>query len=179
MPNHVINEVTLHGVSLARAKPLIESDGCEIDFEVAVPLPVNFWPGNVGDRHKEAFPGTHLDAASKTWGTKWNAYGLNEGGKYESVREVDGSTLLTFQSAWSHPRGWTVALFNLLKCDITAKWLSEGGWAGHIEEYRFEGLEDMSIDAWTDTEIEDGSEEHRHLHKLLWGVEEFDDEDET
>lgn len=166
MPNHVINEIRLHGVPLEKAKALILGDNESVDFEILLPLPLNFWPGCVGSQHEKAFPGTHLSAATSTWGTKWNAYGDT------IITEDGGDTVVSFTTAWSHPRGWTVALFNTLKCKITAKWLSEGGWPAHVEEYDWSQVER----GWTDTEIEDGSEDHRHLHKLLWGVEAFEDD---
>ena len=177
MPNHVINEVTLHGIPLDLAAPKILNKDGDIDFTVLVPLPLYFWPGSVSILHEKAFPGTHLDAARDIWGTKWNAYGLDEGGKYQSVLEKDGCTVLTFQTAWAAPRGWIVALFNTFECDITSKWLSEGGWAAHVEKYDHAALAELGGEAWKDTTLEDGSPEQKHLHKLLWGVEEFEDEE--
>ena len=171
MPNHVINEIVLHGVTLEAASPKILNAKGEVDFGVLLPLPLNFWPGSAGSQHEKAFPGTHLDAATKQWGTKWGAYGD------PTAVERDGDTVITFQTAWSHPRGWTCALFNTFNCAITASWLSEGGWAGHIETYAVDtGL--IGGPEWTDREIEDGSPEHRRLHKLLWGVEAFEPEPE-
>lgn len=169
MPNHVINEIRLHGVSIEKVKPLILDGNLCVDFEILLPLPLNYWPGSVGAQHEKAFPGTHLGAARSTWGTKWNAYG-------DTIMVEDGGdTVVSFQTAWNHPRGWTVALFNTLKCKITAKWLSEGDWTGHVEEYDWSQVE-AGFGGWTDTEIPDGSADHRHLHKLLWGVESFDEE---
>ena len=178
MPNHVINEVVLHGVSLERAAPLITGKDRSIDFAVLLPLPLNFWPGSVGRAHEEAFPGTHLEAARKTWGTKWNAYGIDEGGRYVSVREDGGSTVLTFQTANGHPRGWTVALFNTLTCDITASWLDEGQAEGFRESYRSAGPDKEGANGWDYETIPEGTDEHRRLHKLLWGVEAHEDEED-
>lgn len=177
MPNHVINEVVLHGVSLeSAASQTLGVDG-KIDFSILLPLPLHFWPGSVGIHHQRAFPGTHLDAARKIWGTKWNAYGQDDE-EYVPVIEDDGSVVFTFQTAWGPPRSWVVALFSTFKCDITHSWLSEGGIAAHVETYCFAGLEDLSRQAWQDVELEDGCAEHRRLHKLLWGVEEFTDDDD-
>lgn len=173
MPNHVINEIVLHGVSLDRCRDKIVNPEGRLDFSILVPLPINFWAGSVGKEHEESFPGSHLDAARAQWGTKWNAYGLDD----DSVAERDGSTVLTFQTAWSHPRGWTVAIFNTFRCDITASWLSEGGWAGRVESYRIN--HGIMGDDWQVTTVEEGSDEYRRLHKLLWGVEEFEDEAEA
>lgn len=179
MPNHVLNEVRLHGVPLEACRALIAGEDRAIDFSVLVPLPINYWAGSVGRHHEEAFPGTHLEAARTEWGTKWNAYGLDEGRRYVSVSEADGDTILTFQTAWAPPRGWIVALFNTLKCDITSKWLDEGRVNAYAETYRFAGLSDFKVEGWKTEEIAEGSTEHRRLHHLLWGVEKFEDEDES
>lgn len=177
MPNHVINEIVLHGIPLSEAGPRVLNSEGYIDFSILLPLPLNFWPGSVSQDHEKAFPGTHLDEAREVWGTKWNAYGHDQGGKYRSVAERDGCTVLTFQSAWNHPRGWTCALFNTFKCKITASWLSEGGFLGHVEKYDYDALVSFTARAWEGTDLRAGSDEQRRLHKLLWGVEEFEDEE--
>lgn len=165
MPNHVINEIILHGAKLEDVKPhLFNKDG-RLSFEVLLPLPRNLWAGSVGVEHEKAFPGTHLNAAREVWGTKWDAYGD------PTAEETEAGVVIQFQSAWSHPRGWVCALFNTLMCDMTASWLSEGGWAGHVEKYVVK--DKWGEIRWIDEEIADGSPEHRRLHKLLWGVEEF------
>lgn len=168
MPNHVINEITIHSAALSEVEPLVRGKERVVDFSVLLPLPLHFWPGSVGSAHEKAFAGTHLDAAKTIWGTKWNAYGDPK------CEQVGDDVVLTFQTAWGPPRGWTVAMFSTLNKAITAKWLSEGGWPAHIEEYRT----GKWGEEWTDTELADGSDEQRHLHKLLWGVEEFEDEEE-
>lgn len=122
MPNHVTNEVRLHDVDFISTKPLIGGKNGAIDFETLVPLSINFWPGNVGREHQHAFPGTHLDEARAIWGTKWNAYHLGE----DAVWKDGGDMVLTFDTAWSPPRGWIVALFNTLECKITHLWKDEG-----------------------------------------------------
>ena len=171
MPNHVFNEVRLHGVSLETVVPLITDKKGKISFAVLVPLPINFWPGSVGSQHEKAFPGTHLDAARKTWGTKWNCYG------YPKAVQDGDDTLITFQTAWEPPRGWIVALFNTLECRITAKWMSEGQSDAFTETYFMDDTRFGGPGWETETHIE-GSDEQRRLHKCLWGVEVFEDEDE-
>lgn len=169
MPNDVINEVTLHGVGLDRAAPLVLNGEGNLSFAVLLPLPLNFWPSSCSSAHDEAFPGTWLSAARATWGTKWDAYGS------PTVEDAQGSTVLTFQSAWNHPRGWVCALFNSLRCEITAKWLSEGGRPATVETYK----PDTGVmgDDWRSVELAEEDSEHRRLHKLLWGVEQFDEEE--
>lgn len=173
MPNHVINEITLHDVSLVQASPLIFNGNGEISFSVLLPLPINFWSGSVGSLHEKAFPGTHLDAARREWGTKWDAYGN------PTAIERDGSTIITFQTAWGNPRGWVCALFNTLNCRITAKWLDEGALNGVEEVYCPADGDSILGPSWDSAAIPEGSPEHRRLHKMLWGVEEFADEEEA
>lgn len=167
MPNHVINEVILHNKKLADVqKYLLDQEG-NLSFATLLPLPLNYWAGDVGLNHEEAFPGTHLKAARTLWGSKWDAYGN------PTVKEDDIGIIIQFQSAWSHPRGWVCALFNTLKCPVTASWLSEGGVAAHIERYEWTSEQFLGGPKWEDEKLVDGCPEHRRLHKLLWGVEEF------
>lgn len=169
MPNHVYNEVVLIGVSKEVAAPKILNAKGEVDFGVLLPLPLNYWPGSVGTKHEKAFPGTHLDAARTVWGTKWGAYGDPE------LSERDGNTVVTFQTAWNHPRGWVCALFNTFECAIMASWISEGGGPAVRERYTpYAGT--MKTPDWEAEEIADKSLEHKRLHKCLWGVEEFEEE---
>lgn len=168
MPNHVINEIIIHGAKLEAVREhLFDKDG-RLSFGVLLPLPINFWAGSVGSEHEKAFPGNHLAAARATWGTKWDAYGNL------TADETDSGVVIRFESAWNHPRGWVCALFNTLMCDMTASWISEGG-AARIEKYI--AADKHGEMRWTEEKIEDGSPEHRRLHKLLWGVEEFAPED--
>jgi hypothetical protein len=170
MPNHVINEVLLHGIKLADCRQhLIDGDG-KVSFAVILPLPLNFWAGSVGSQHEEAFPGTHLDAARDLWGTKWNAYGD------PTAEDTPEGTLIRFKTAWNTPRGWICALFNTLKCEISVKWLSEGGGDGMLEHFVWDAKGYFGP-SWKHERIVEGSEEHRRLHFLLWGVEEFGDEE--
>ncbi|MNU30396.1 hypothetical protein D3C71_188810 [compost metagenome] len=171
MPNHVINEILLHGVKLEDCRQHLLNGEGRVSFAVLLPLPLNFWAGSVGVQHEKAFPGTHLDAATEMWGTKWNAYGD------PTAEDTDAGTLIRFQSAWSHPRGWTCALFNTLKCEISVSWLSEGSSDGVSEKYVWDAKGSFGP-SWEHEKIADGSDEHRRLHKLLWGVEEFTDEDD-
>ena len=149
--------------------PLIQKDDAIIDFEVLLPLPLNSWQGNEGMDHKEAFPILGMKWSTENWGTKWNAYGIDEG--YRSVRETPEGVILTFQTAWETPRGWTLALFNTLRCDMTVRWLSEGGWPAHKETYVANDDRSLGGPSWKKEEIAEESPDHRHLHKLLWGVE--------
>lgn len=165
MPNHVINEIILHGVKLEDASKHLFDENGRLTFEVLLPLPLHFWAGSVGIEHEKAFPGTHLEAGRGIWGTKWDAYGD------PTAEDTEAGVMIRFQSAWNHPRGWVCALFNTFRCDMTASWLSEGGWAAHVE--RYVAKDKWGEIRWIDEEIADGSPEHRRLHKLLWGVEEF------
>jgi hypothetical protein len=117
MPNHVINEIIFRDCDEQLQRDILAAvltDG-EVDFGVLLPKPLNIWMGSCGRKHEQAFRVTGLDWATANWGTKWNAYGHNEGGKYRSVRQDGTSLILTFQTAWRPPYGWIVALFNRFK----------------------------------------------------------------
>lgn len=167
MPNHIVNEIRLHGVHHAEVRAIASSDERVVDFEKLLPLPLNYWPGSVSILHEKAFPGTHLDAATKTWGTKWNAYALSD----DSLRQDGEDTVLTFETAWAPPRGWVVAVFSTLKCDITHHWQDEGSEDVHRESYIFTGDDSMFFPKWEAEVVDQGSDDHRRLYKLQWGVE--------
>lgn len=167
MPNHIVNEIRVHGVLCADVRAIASGDDRVIDFETLLPLPLNFWPGSVSILHEKAFPGTHLAAAQATWGTKWNAYALSD----DSLRQEGDDTVLTFETAWAPPRGWVVAVFSTLKCDITHHWQDEGSDDVHCERYTFTGDNSMLYPKWETEKVNPGSDDHRRLYKLQWGVE--------
>lgn len=167
MPNHVVNEIILHGIKLDAARPSILNAEGYIDFSILLPLPLNFWPGGVSIEEEKHFPGNHLDAATKTWSTKWNAYG-QDSEHYERIVERAGSAVLTFQTAWNTPRGWICAVFQTLKCDISSAWMSEGG-SGGLETYCWAALEKPFERPWKLEKISDEHPEYRRLYALLYG----------
>lgn len=174
MPNHVVNEIRLHDVSIDDVNRVIASSESPIDFEVLLPIPLNYWQHDEGLKHKENMAGLAMEWSTKNWGTKWNAYDV--GG--QSVKKDGADVVLTFQTAWNHPRPWVTALFNTLKCNITASWFSEGGYSPYVEKWTSGDGTLSNRPDWNKTKIEVSSPEYRRLHKLLWGVEEFDDDDE-
>lgn len=175
MPKDVINEVIFRNVSPEQRAAILAKVGGEkspVDFEVLLPLPLNVWWGSVGTKHEKRFPGNALDWCRENWSTKWNAYGISEGGRYESVAQTDDTLTLTFQTAWGPPMGWLVALFNTLRLPFEYRFLSEGSDTGGRGTF---APDDGSMgDKWDETETDEALT--RHLHKLLWGVEEFEPE---
>ena len=168
MPNHIYNEITLKDVLYADARKVILNKDGDVDFGVLLPLPLNGWPGSAGILHKQEFPSVHLDDARKIWGTKWGPYG-----DPKLVRHNDGVTI-TFQTAWTHPRGWVCALFNTFNCDILCEWLDEGYFDGTRETWSKIVDGDMTSPSWKSEKIPEKSPDHRRLHKALHGVEEFE-----
>lgn len=174
MPNHVINEIIFRDIPESQIDAILAktvSGNGAVDFEVLLPLSLNFWPGNVSEKHKR-FPGTHLDEAREVWGTKWNAYGQKDG----AVTREPRTLILRFQTAWSPPFGWLMAIFNTFKLRFEHNWLDEGagrGWSGVFDYARLN--EWGAGGGW----IEEPADEQmqRRLHKLLWGVEEFEESD--
>lgn len=177
MPNHCVNEVIFRDVPARRRAEILEKvvgPKGFIDFSVLLPTPINSWPGSVGQRHEKAFPTTNLEFNRENWGTKWNAYGKDDG--YTSIVQTDDTLTLTFQTAWSPPYGWLCAVFNTFEARFEHNWMEEGGSPAHADVYDYAKLDDIRSEAWSENIAEEAMS--RHLHKLLWGVEEFTDEDE-
>lgn len=174
MPNHVINELIFRGVDTA-AQDAIIAKLCnakgEVDFEILVPTPANVWLGSVGQKHEMAFGRDFvaLDWSRANWGTKWNAY------RHKPMERTDGNLTLRFHTAWSPPYTWIVAVFNTIKRDFDHNWLDEGRDRGVQGKWVYGYLEAWpNGDPWTETPADD--EMQKHLHKLLWGVEVFEDD---
>lgn len=168
MPNHVINELVFTDLTEADRDRVVTAiyAGDNVDFEILVPMPLNMWWGAVGSNHEAAFKRTGLDWARENWGTKWNAY------RSVAPEWADGVLTIRFQSAWSPPYPWLAAVFNKLNLPFAHNWLDEGAERGWIGTFSIDepiwGIE------WKEVEATD--EMQRHLHKLLWGVEQFEDE---
>jgi hypothetical protein len=168
MPNNVINEVVFQRPASEHTAILAKVCNAEgkVDFEVLVPMPAQIWRGSVGRIHTDAFGAQNigLDWARLNWGTKWNAYG------HKPVEADADSLTIRFQTAWAPPYPWLVALFNTCG-EFRHNWLDEG------RSDSFTGLFSVREhygDSWQAEQTDEVL--HRHLHKLLWGVEEFTDE---
>lgn len=125
MPNHVQNEVILTGFEAAGVTKedvlaAIAKDG-EVNFQILLPVPLNYWQGDVGSQHEDHFPGTGLKWATENWGSRWNAY------QHQPIEDGPDRITLRFKTAWSPPMGWLVAVFNRFqKLEIVYHWLCEG-----------------------------------------------------
>lgn len=161
MPDHVINEVLLHNVNSSQCRQFVLDDKDRLSFEVLLPLPLHLWRGDFDAEVRNAFAGSSMDAAFQFWGTMRDAYGDVK------VDDTAEGTLLRFQTAWDHPRGWLCALFNKLNCDITASWLCEGTRVCHVETYKVEGPYDSAT--WEAAEFAEDSDEYGRLYELLYG----------
>lgn len=168
MPNHCINELIFRDVDADAERRILNAacnGGGKVDFGVLVPMPLNMWWGSVGSNHEAAFKRTGLAWAREHWGTKWNAYG------HKPVERTATTLTLRFETAWCPPYPWLAALFNRLNMDFDHNWLKEGRCEGVHGEFRREGRFGVE---WKETPAE--PELQRHLHKLLWGVEAFEDD---
>lgn len=167
MPNHVINEIIFdrpaseHGAILAAAC----NNGGKVDFEVLIPIPAQIWRGNAGSKDIAAFGEQNCGIywARANWGTKWNAYSVMP------VEAGHAALTLRFQTAWSPPYPWLVALFNTCG-GFRHNWLDEGQSNSFTGKFQASGERGES---WEELEADEAL--HRHLHKLLWGVEQFDE----
>lgn len=177
MPNHVVNEIIIEGddALLDRVLAKVSSAERPIDFEVLLPTPLNSWRYGQSTKHEKAFPIMEMDWTRENWGTKWNAYGIDD--DYQSIVRADGRLTLTFQTAWGPPMGWLLALHNSLGLAFTYGHLSEGGSAARVGWFKAAPTDNDFAELWDETDA--STEQTRHLHKLLWGVEEFPVEEEA
>ena len=169
MPNHVINEIVFENVNWFQKRKILKKvfKDNRVNFEILVPAPINIWYGNVGKNHEETFPDNYLNWARNNWGTKWNAYGS------EIIKCCDILTI-RFKTAWSPPYGWIVALFNYFNLPFSLLWMSEGNDKAFHETYV--PIKDDWVEPWIKKEASDI--QTKYAHKLLWGVEKFEDEEE-
>lgn len=172
MPNHVLSEIIFDDVRDADIEKLmaiaLNRETGLIDFDVLLPVPINAWQGNCGSDHESAFRLTALDWCTANWGTKWNAYGAKS-------LTVSGNTVtLVFKTAWRPPYGWIVAMFNTLKINLTHAWISEGTDGATIGAFRFNPDDKMEVLQWRERPATET--EYRRLHKMMWGVEKYEDE---
>ena len=170
MPNHVINELIFREVDEeVQARILAATCNAQgkVDFEVLVPLPLNMWWGNVSSEHTRAFRRTALDWCTEQWGTKWNAY------QHKPVERTADTLKLRFETAGGPPYPWLAAVFNSLQLSFDHNWLEEGRERGVAGRFDFSQMEGFGR-PWREEPATD--ELHRHLHKLHWGVEEFEEE---
>lgn len=169
MPNHVINEIVFENVNWFQKHKILNKviRKGHVDFKILVPAPLNIWCGNVGTKHEETFPDTYLDWARKNWSTKWNAYDS------EIIKFADTLTI-RFKTAWNPPYGWIIALFNYFGLPFSLLWMSEGNDVAYFETYN--PVKGWMDESWTNGEA--STEQARYAHKLLWGVEEFTNEEE-
>lgn len=171
MPNHILNEVVLKIFPVESVERYVTGEQ-DIDFAVLLPPPPNCWQGSVSVEERKLFPTNWYDWNRTNWGTKWNAYGLED----DAVRQDGDKVFLTFQTAWSPPYGWLCALFNRLGSDLEINWLDEGAADARHETWTQSDKRALGGPSRSSAKIPEGSPEHRRLHKLLWGVEEFDEE---
>lgn len=171
MSNHCINELIFRNVTADDQLRILTTacgpDG-KVNFETLVPIPANVWLGHVGQRHEKAFKLTALEWCRENWGTKWNAY------DHHPIVQTDDTLTLRFETAWGPPYGWLCAVFNTIKLRFEHNWFTESGAPAVCGVFDFSKLADNWAEPWSEAEADTAMS--RHLHKLLYGVEEFPDE---
>lgn len=169
MPNHVINELIFRNLTTDQQDAII-ADTCDkdghVDFSILVPIPLNIWLGNSGSEHEKAFRRTWFDWNRDNWGTKWNAY------SHKPTERDEAVLILRFETAWAPPYPWLAAVMNKHQVSFDHNWLDEGATIGRSGKFDMQGQFGRK---WMETDATD--EVHRHLHKLHWGVESFEDDD--
>lgn len=102
MPNHVTSVINLSGDE-SRIKAMLERIKNDevgigsVDFKKILPMPDNIYCGNLGPKERAIYGDNNwYDWSNANWGTKWNAYGYDNG-----VEMEDGK--LKFLTAWAAP----------------------------------------------------------------------------
>jgi hypothetical protein len=180
MPNHVLSEIIFRHVNASERRTILTMvrDGKgEINFNILVPMPLNIWMGSVGQNHEKKFKRTALDWCRENWGTKWNAYGFDQG--YTSIVETDDSLTLTFQTAWSPPYPWIAALFNFTKLSFEHNYVDEGGSTVYTGKFDYSALDgdDWRKEAWAESQSD--VETEKRMKRLMWGEEAETEETES
>jgi hypothetical protein len=171
MPNHVTNELIFAGIDPAVQDAIIakicDTKGA-VDFSILIPMPINIWRGNVGQRHEKAFKLTALDWCTDQWGTKWNAYNSRE------IRRTEDALTITFDTAWSPPYPWLAAVFNTFERSFEHNWFDEGAEWSVEGRFNAAALADILSDPWKEDRA--SQEVHERLHTLKYGCAAFEDE---
>lgn len=172
MPNHVINEIIFRNVDAEKQMAILAAccgDDGKVDFNILVPKPLNIWQFSVGTKHEAAFQQTGLDWARLNWGTKWNAY------DHRPIQQTDDTLTIAFETAWRPPYGWLVAVFNKFQIAFDHNWMNEGDNCAVCGKFVWV-TDDMRADPWIERPADEA--EQRRIHKLMWGVEQFEDDGE-
>jgi hypothetical protein len=172
MPNHVLNEIIFKDVGPSVQEEILSKalKNGFVDFSVLIPVPLNIWHGNIGQKEEKAFGKNNWhDWNKENWGTKWNAYGKEEYGP-KMVRTEDTLTFY-FQTAWSPPIPWLVALFNATQHPFEYNYLSEGNNKAFTGKFFFSVYNEKDSDPHQDWEEIESNDEafNRRMRILLWG----------
>lgn len=171
MANHVINEIIFNlepGNQRERILKAVTKNEKDVDFSILIPPPLNVYHGLDGIREEKIFK-TWSKWQSENWGTKWNAY--------NSIIERKENVLrIEFKTEWAPPAPWACALYNKFGFKFLHSWMSELNDDSMLDKWGYykEGPE---YRPWTRELITEETEKRR-LHKLLWGVEEFEEEED-
>jgi hypothetical protein len=168
MPNNVVNEIIFQDINRDIQEGILKNvlKNGFVDFNTLVPMPLNIWRGNAGEKEEKAF-GQKIwyPWCKENWGTKWNAYGQNE----SPIIQTEDTLTIIFQTAGSPPRLWVCALFNAIQIPLEHNWLDEGRENAYTARFFFSGEGEYRSPSWTESESEE--EVYRRLHIQLWGCE--------
>lgn len=179
MPNHITNEMIFRCAPdkqreiLALVWNAAEREGKGgVDFNILVPIPNNVWLGSVSSLDEKRFGNDFvaLDWCRAHWGTKCGAY------QCQDYVQTDESLTLIFDTAWSPPWTWALALFNTIKMPFTHNWLDEGKERAVRTEWKYDPEDKWDRLGVADHDVTD--DEQRRIHKMKWGIEEFPPEDD-
>jgi len=160
MPNNVTNRLTfLTHDDYQMVKAGITNTHGLVDFNTLIPCPPNVYLGNLAygpnNRNDETtFPLNWSSWNRTNWGTKWNAY--------ETCFQVseDGSAFIQFDTAWTVPYPFIVALANTFKIPFVLEYYDEGANFWGSEAWKLAGGADDS--AMTRFDVRESMKEDKH-----------------
>jgi len=97
MPNHITNIILMDGIAkdIVKCCKYVQGEESGFDFEKLIPMPAHIYRGNLSGADEEKYGKENCWHwwSVKNWGTKWNAYAVNN----------DGQGYISFNTAWSTP----------------------------------------------------------------------------
>lgn len=134
MPNHVTNKLIVNNIKTEALQEMYVSIICNkdkcIDFNKLIPMPAHIYNYDISIEDVGDF-GNHncwREWSVNNWGTKWNAY--------ETEIEYGEKLVIKFQTAWTVPYPFIIALSNKAEFnDFELRYIDEGFCFWGIEKW--------------------------------------------
>ena len=118
MPNHVWNQLVFKSEEIAgQMFAEIAPNGKDVDFNTLIPTPLHIYQESIGAHDEMDFKENTWSSWNRAnWNTKWNAYETQLKGR-----------AIEFQTAWSPPYPFAIAVANKFGLDFRHTYICEYG----------------------------------------------------